>query len=76
MECNMLKLNNDKIEFIVFKSSRNVDMFTGESIQVGSTAMRIKNLCYSEQVERIGRFLDTKDYRKIVYASIIPRLDY
>ena len=42
MERNILKLNDDKTEFIVFKSNRNVELFTRESIQVGCiTAVEI-----------------------------------
>ena len=41
MERNMLKLNDDKAEFIVFKSKRNLKTFAGESIQVSCTAVKI-----------------------------------
>ena len=41
MERNMLKLNGDKTELIVFKSKRNLKTFAGESIQVGCIAVEI-----------------------------------
>ena len=31
----MFKLNDDKTEFIVFKSKRNVNTFTEQNVQVG-----------------------------------------
>ena len=48
MNRNMLKLNDDKTEFIVFKSKRNVNTFAEENVQAGSTIVgitsKIKNL--------------------------------
>ena len=41
MERNMLKLNDDNTELIVFKSNRNVETFAGGSIHVGCTAIEI-----------------------------------
>ena len=45
---NMLKLNDDKTEFIVFKSKHNVNTFAEQNVQVGGTRVgissKIKNL--------------------------------
>ena len=34
MECNMLKLNGDKTEFLVLKSKDNTNLFVGTNVQV------------------------------------------
>ena len=48
MSHNMLKLNDDKTEFIVFKSKHNVNTFAEQNVQVGGTRVgissKIKNL--------------------------------
>ena len=48
MNCNMLKLNDDKTEFIVFKSNRNGNTFAEQSVQISGTMVgirsKIKNL--------------------------------
>ena len=56
MKSNMLKLNddNDKTQFIVFKSNRNMKMFAGESIQVGYTAVEE----ISSKVKKFGVIFD------------------
>ena len=41
MKRNMLKLNDNKTEFTVFKSKSNVETFAEECIQVGCTALEI-----------------------------------
>ena len=39
----MLKLNDDKTEFIMFKPKRNVKAFVEKSIHVGCTAVEISS---------------------------------
>ena len=39
----MLKLNDDKTEFIVFKSKRNVNTFPEHNVQVGGTMVEISS---------------------------------
>ena len=41
---HMLKLNDIKTELIVFQFNWNVETFAGESMQIGCTAIEIKNL--------------------------------
>ena len=41
MQCNMLKLNDDKTEFIVFKFKSNTSLFAGVSVQVGNTSVGV-----------------------------------
>ena len=43
MNRNMLKLNVDKPEFIVFKSKRNVNTFAEQNVQVGGTMVAISS---------------------------------
>ena len=43
MERNMLKLNDDETEFIVFKSKHNTNSFTGANVQVGGTAVEVSS---------------------------------
>ena len=43
MSHNMLKLNDDKTEFIVFKSKHNVNTFAEQNVQVGGTRVGISS---------------------------------
>ena len=43
MNHNMLKLNDDKTQFIVFKSQHNVNMFGEHNVQVGGTKVMIRS---------------------------------
>ena len=41
IERNMLKLNNDKTECIVFKSEHNTNSFAGANIQIGGKSVEV-----------------------------------
>ena len=39
----MLKLNDDKTEFVVFKSKQNTSSFARSNVQVGGTAVEVSS---------------------------------
>lgn len=53
MERNMLKLNDDKTEFIVFKSKHNTSSFAEANFQVGGAAVEV-----SSRIRNLGVTLD------------------
>ena len=73
----MLRLNDDKTEFIVFKSKHNANTFTEKSVQIGGTEVDISSkVRILVNAVSLRRLLSEEECKVIVHTFVISKLYY
>ena len=84
MNQNMLKLNDDKTELIVFTSKYKQDLYNDLSITIGDTVMDCQHVSYTSKtyrfhlrnISKIKKYIPQDTGVVLVKSLVMSRLDY